>query len=461
MELIALIKAAIAWLQKQVEQLEQQQTPPAPPAPVPAPEPDPTPPPPPPEPEPAPPAPPPAPPAPEPAPEPPAPAPVPVPPPPPPVYAKPKVAIVDYSGNDKADRIAALSKYGLVHLGLWPSYGEARMRTLVEGLKKANPKMLVSNYASLVDLPTTLAAGDARGPLLDAVNANNWWLRTAAGVIITQQPGFNHFDVNCTAATRPDAQGRRYPQVRAEFDAARCFPASVPFDIAWIDNVYGLTRTPADWYQNGIDVAAKDKAASEAMRAGYAAYFAELRARLPGRLVMGNVDAPELYPGVLNGCFLEGQLGKSWSPETWGGWSAMMTRYRGALAAAATHGLVTFQAYGAATDYAAMRFGLCSALQEDGYYGYSEPTMKEPLWFDEYDAPLGDSMGPAVLSGVLSVRRFTNGLVLVNTSKTASGSYDCTGYRRLAGAQDPGVNNGQAAGVEALAPRTGLLLVKA
>ena len=43
---------------------------------------------------------------------------------------------------------------------------------------------------------------------------------------------------------------------------------------------------------------------------------------------MGNTDGdlsePE-YAGQLEGAFLEGLMGKSWSIETWGGWSKVMS----------------------------------------------------------------------------------------------------------------------------------------
>jgi hypothetical protein len=59
------------------------------------------------------------------------------------------------------------------------------------------------------------------------------------------------------------------------------------------------------------------------------------------------------------------------------------------------------------------------------------------------------------------MRRYTNGIVLVNPSKTATASIDVgPGYKRLAGAQDPSVNNGKAESTVTLGPRQGLLMVK-
>ena len=52
--------------------------------------------------------------------------------------------------------------------------------------------------------------------------------------------------------------------------------------------------------------------------------------------------------------------------------------------------------------------------------------------------------------------------MLVNPSKTTTASiYVGAGYKRLAGTQDPGVNNGQpVAGSVTLGPREGLILLR-
>jgi lysophospholipase L1-like esterase len=59
------------------------------------------------------------------------------------------------------------------------------------------------------------------------------------------------------------------------------------------------------------------------------------------------------------------------------------------------------------------------------------------------------------------MRRYSNGLVLVNPSKSAGATISVgTGYQRLAGTQDVTTNNGQAVNSVTLGPRQGLLLVK-
>jgi hypothetical protein len=57
------------------------------------------------------------------------------------------------------------------------------------------------------------------------------------------------------------------------------------------------------------------------------------------------------------------------------------------------------------------------------------------------------------------MRKYTNGIVLVNPTTTASVSIG-PGYKRLSGTQDPVTNNGQAVDVITLNPKNGLILMK-
>jgi hypothetical protein len=117
------------------------------------------------------------------------------------------------------------------------------------------------------------------------------------------------------------------------------------------------------------------------------------------------------------------------------------------------------------TDYRMIRYGLASALMEDGYFVHipSTGTMK-PNWIDDYGAPIGDASEPppvAAAQNGIWLRRYANGLVLVNPSKTAAASIDVgPGYKRIAGKQDPAVNHGQAESTVTLGPREGLLMIR-
>ena len=88
----------------------------------------------------------------------------------------------------------------------------------------------------------------------------------------------------------------------------------------------------------------------------------------------------------------------------------------------------------------------------------------QPNWVDDYGAPIGDAAEApptAPAQNGIWMRRYTNGLVLVNPSKTATASINVgSGYKRLTGTQDPSVNNGKAESTVTLGPRQGLLMIR-
>lgn len=68
-------------------------------------------------------------------------------------------------------------------------------------------------------------------------------------------------------------------------------------------------------------------------------------------------------------------------------------------------------------DLKTMRFGLCATLMGDGYFGYDTANLGRGdwWWYPEYDAPLGQPLGPAQRNADGTwQRRFTGGLVVVN-----------------------------------------------
>ena len=88
----------------------------------------------------------------------------------------------------------------------------------------------------------------------------------------------------------------------------------------------------------------------------------------------------------------------------------------------------------------------------------------KPNWIDDYGAPIGDAAEAppkAPAQNGIWMRRYTNGVVLVNPSKTATASINVgPGYKRLAGKQDPSVNHGNAESTVTLGPRQGLLMIR-
>jgi Hypothetical glycosyl hydrolase family 15 len=160
--------------------------------------------------------------------------------------------------------------------------------------------------------------------------------------------------------------------------------------------------------------------------------------------------------------FLEGLMGKSWSIETWGGWSKVMSRYRAAMANTRAPHIVGFNVHGDSTDYRFFRYAYTSCLLADGYFCFtaSDKEYSSVTWFDEFDFKLGAAISqpPAEpwQNGVWR-RDFEHGIALVNPTKQAVAvTLDC-GFCRLKGKQDPVTNDGNAATSVMLQARDGII----
>ena len=109
-----------------------------------------------------------------------------------------------------------------------------------------------------------------------------------------------------------------------------------------------------------------------------------------------------------------------------------------------------------------MRYGLASALMDDGYFSYSDGYDKV-LWFDEFDVDLGFAIDPPQTSswkqGVY-MRRFERGMAIVNPKDNGAQTVSIpSGYKRIRGTQDPQTNNGEVASSVTLADRDGIILI--
>jgi len=126
------------------------------------------------------------------------------------------------------------------------------------------------------------------------------------------------------------------------------------------------------------------------------------------------------------------------------------------------NGILTNVTQGSALEYQTMRYGLCTALMDDGYFapgtvnGYDWQQLR---WYDEY----GDDsltqvnvkrgylgfpktsrpIAPAFAGGTFGgwLRLFDNGKVLVNPRGNGVQTYNISGTRLL-GSQQPSINNG-------------------
>jgi hypothetical protein len=382
-------------------------------------------------------------------------------------YAKPKVAAVDYSTDSSSTRQALLAKFKFVIFGARVGSTAANFSA---GIHSRNSSVKQAYYTSFNELYCSQSSGYYY-PLVQAANKANFWLRKADGSRTQWTSLYNTCDMNVTSWGTKDSSGYSWTHRRAQFDYSNAFSKLPYVGYVFSDNTFGLPRVDADWRRVGTNQLRTDSTIISAQRAGQVSYWNYIKGYKSSLKIIGNADndlSSSQYAEKLNGAFFEGAIGRSWSLETWAGWNTMMKRYRALMANTTSPNEVFLQTYGSTTDYRTMRYGLASALLHNGYFVYlpSSGTL-QPTWYDEYDARIGTPLyAPPTApypggDGNYWRRTYSNGMVLVNPSKTKTSYIKVgSGYKRLKGTQDPAVNNGQVQSTITLGPRQGLILIR-
>jgi hypothetical protein len=359
------------------------------------------------------------------------------------------------------------AKFKLAIVSFYAGMGKTRIQTYVDQIKAINPSIKLGTYVVMTEYRDNAVPTDTDYVLVDALNKNGWWTRDATtGNKVQWTAGYGTWATNPTAWTKTDATGRRWPEFKAQFDTDHIVGGIKGLDYIYIDQVNDNPWVVGDYMQNGTNQSKTDPVVSTEYRKGQAAYFNALRARNPGKMLIPNAAslASAEFNNQVEGAFMECVIGKSWSQETWAGWNAAMTRYRTELAQTKAPHDVVFQTCGATADPAVARYGLASSLMEDGYFAYTVSGQAAPPWFDEYDARIGtpaEAPPTAATASGIWMRRYTNGVVLVNPSKTTAATIDIgPGYKHVLGTKDPVVNNGMAERMITLQPRSGMIMVK-
>jgi hypothetical protein len=368
----------------------------------------------------------------------------------------------------------ALARVDVVILGFHKGWGPSAnprdstraIRNAVRAIKAKNPGVMVGQYTVLseaLDDPQDASTLDLR----EKLSASGWWLTDAAGRKVQWTGDYAAWDVNFTAWARPDAEGRRWPQWLAERNHAAYFRDVPEFDVVYLDNVFVRPRVRGDWDRDGRDDDPGDRRILSAHYAGHAAHWEHIRKLHPRALLVGNTADADLsnpeWRGRLEGGFLEGLMGKHWSIETRAGWPAMMAFYRAVLSNLKAPKIAGFNVQGRATDYRFFRYAYASCLLDEGYFSFTDAAKgySSVPWFDEYDFRLGRAVAPppaAPWAKEVWRRDFQHGVVLVNPSSEARTVTVERGLRRLAGRQDPAVNDGAAVRELTLPPKDGIVL---
>jgi hypothetical protein len=349
---------------------------------------------------------------------------------------------------------------------MYPGMSLSSIAANVAAIKALNPSIKLGNYVIMNEARASAQANDADYPAVQELNNNHLWAYSQPGsTLTTWTTAYPTYEVNITAWAPKDASNLPWTTWKAQWDNSTLFQGT-GFDYVFVDNVFYQPRVAADWQRTGSNQSASDPTIQAAYRQGYAAYWARLRALNSGLKIIGNVDSDLSQPEFsqqLDGAFNECMLGRSWSLEAWGGWQTMMARYRATLANTRAPHDVVLQACGTTADPALARYGIASALMDNGYFAFTADGTAVPPWFDEYGAPLGsavDAPPTAATASGIWMRRYSNGIALVNPTSTTLSIDIGSGYRHLQGSVDPAVNDGQPVSTVTLGPRSGLIVVK-
>src|SRR5688572_15445343 len=394
----------------------------------------------------------------------------------------PRLAGVNISGPHNYDDPAyqaKLAKLDFAVINYWPGWDNTRdmtMEQVVRNIKAINPaaKLFLYQISMEVDDHNATFA-----PLRNKIDQMRWWAYPtgATGSRILSQYG-EQVDkpvhvINTTLHTPRDSSGYQYWEWHARWVVQNYARPNPSIAGVYEDAVFWKPRNDADWNRDGVTDPKNSTNAGKWLRDGYRQRFALLHQLMPGKYVIGNVadwghkDAvlTELNQ-TLHGGLIEGILGSNYAVEKWASWSEMMRWYRKTMAAIAEPKLVAFNQHGARTDYQALRYGLASCLLDDGYFAFTDKAemYKGLVWFDEYDANLGQAtQAPTTTAWQNGVyrRNFENGIALVNPR--GNGPREVTleeDFKRIAGKQAPGVNNGQLTRKVQLNDRDGIILLR-
>ncbi len=377
-----------------------------------------------------------------------------------------------YQDSDTQRRLA----HGTIAvINVWPGWQQSHsgvsVEQVIQNIKAINPNTMVYDYMinSEIAQETT---NSVWAQVYSKLDATNWWLYVigTSGTHAFSWPGT--WGTNNTLFTPPDSNGDIWVTWFAKWNVSTFSVPNPSLDGFYDDNVTWKPLVNADWNRDGVTDLTSNPLAQQWVRQGDALHFDTMHKLMPGRFQLGNIanwgDPSSVlteFQGKVDGGFMEGLLGRTWSPEAWGSWQTMMAYYRRSMSFLSGPKLGMFSQVGSPTDYQGFRYGFASCLMDDGYYVFnSDGNYTDTPLFDEYNATLGNSISSPPTSawqnGVYR-RDFVNGIALVNPKGNGPVSVTLeANFQRLTGTQAPAVNNGQTVRTLTLQDRDGIILLR-
>lgn len=320
-------------------------------------------------------------------------------------------------------------------------------------IRQLNPDIILLAYITPKEIrkDATVGFSELRRNLISGIKSN-WYLRDSNGSKLTWWPGT--FVLN---ATNDDYQNYLVDFVVSELLETNLWDG-IFYDNAW-DSVTHFVGANIDLNNDGQ----MDSNLDAKWVVGMKNIYNKTR-QLAGKnvIIVGNGTTAE-YTTELNGKMLENFLPAFWT--------ATMNRYRENFSGEdPSINLINANTSNSGQqNYQDMRFGLGSALLEDGYfsYDYGDTNHGQTWWYDEYDVDLGEALGESKSKNNYNTyqpdiwqRDFSNGMALVNSTAGAKTVALGGDYEKIHGTQDPDINDGSIISETSIDGYDGLILLK-
>jgi hypothetical protein len=369
-----------------------------------------------------------------------------------------------------------IAKLDIAILSTWPGWETSHgitVEEVVKRIKAINPETKIFMYF----LPESLRypVNPSYTDLGAKLDSQRWWLYTSGSgpTKVLSDFGKDTYILNLTAFTPQDSGGKRLNQWLPQYAFDKFGKPSPSLDGLFTDNIFWKPRRNGDWNRDGTIDDQNSATVQRWYREGYRTYLNGLKQLMPGKMQIANIadwgKAEAVlteYDQLLQGGIMEAIIGQSYSVEGWAGWAGMLAHYRKSMAALAAPKLGIFHQFGVPSDFQSFRYGLATALLDDGYYAFTDTAdgYSGVEWFDELDVNLGVTVSipprTAWQSGVWR-RDFDKGIALVNPK--GNGTREVTlerDYRKLTGTQDRVINNGEVVRKVTLRDRDGIILLR-
>ncbi|MBI5621335.1 VCBS repeat-containing protein [Candidatus Falkowbacteria bacterium] len=340
----------------------------------------------------------------------------------------------------------ALARWDVVILGMQAQDTSPQQ---IQKIRQLNPQVKILAYVASQEFPasryTTLESAAGPWHALYAGIAEQWWLLRPDGTHFSSWPG--NWSLNVTNSA-PVVNNQRWNTYLPQFLHDTVMSTGL-WDGIFYDNVWGNVAWVGDGQMDANRDGVKDDAAvlDSAWKQGMDTLLNTSRT-LEGnnKIIIGNCRDLN-FKTALNGCLIE----NAYLEAPWNNWSKDNTLYAGLMVNPTLTPLTVINNNtgntGAQSNYRLMRYGLGSALLQNGYYSFDFGTNghHELWWYDEYDVNLGTPVSASyqVNGASLWRRDFEQGAVFVNpTDQKKIVLLQSEELEKLSGTQDSQFNDG-------------------